>query len=165
MKLKAELSDAEYSLSISRKDRKVMAEVDGRKYELEIHEGQGNGYLLFDETNVYDCRVEVLSEIFAVHMRRHSYAIRIIDPKRLRSTESVGRHDHGSAQIVAPMPGKVVRVLVAVGSQVNAGTGILVVEAMKMQNELKSPKAGTVVSIRAEPGATVNAGEVLAVVE
>jgi biotin carboxyl carrier protein len=63
------------------------------------------------------------------------------------------------------MPGKVVRVLVEVGQQVEAGQGVVVVEAMKMQNELKSPKAGTVTELRAKPGSTVNAGDVLAVIE
>ena len=63
------------------------------------------------------------------------------------------------------MPGKVVRVLVERGQEVEAGAGLVVVEAMKMQNELKSPKAGTVVELRAAPGATVNAGDVLVVIE
>jgi len=100
-----------------------------------------------------------------VHLRQRSYPIRVIDPKRLRSTQSDSRHDHGAAEIVAPMAGKVVRILVAEGADVAIGAGILVVEAMKMQNELKTPKAGTVVSIQAEAGATVNAGDVLAVIE
>jgi len=63
------------------------------------------------------------------------------------------------------MPGKVVRVLVAAGTTVEAGAGIIVVEAMKMQNEMKAPKAGVVVSVNAEAGATVNAGDVLAVID
>jgi biotin carboxyl carrier protein len=63
------------------------------------------------------------------------------------------------------MPGKVVRVLVEVGVKVEAGAGIVVVEAMKMQNEMKAPKSGTVVSLTAVPGATVNAGDVLAMIE
>jgi biotin carboxyl carrier protein len=63
------------------------------------------------------------------------------------------------------MPGKVVRVLVAAGTLVETGDALVVVEAMKMQNELKSPKAGTVIEVRAETGATVNAGDVLVVVE
>jgi len=58
-----------------------------------------------------------------------------------------------------------VRVLVRVGEQVAAGAGIVVVEAMKMQNEMKSPKSGILVTLNVEAGATVNAGEVLAVVE
>ena len=63
------------------------------------------------------------------------------------------------------MPGKVVRVLVEEGQEVEAGQGVVVVEAMKMQNELKSPKSGHVAELRAEPGSTVNAGDVLVVVE
>ena len=63
------------------------------------------------------------------------------------------------------MPGKVVRVLVSAGVEVEAGAGILVVEAMKMQNELKSPKKGTIQKIFVSEGATVNSGDVLAIVE
>jgi len=63
------------------------------------------------------------------------------------------------------MPGKVVRVLVETGQQVEVGQGVVVVEAMKMQNEMKAPKAGVIVSVNAEVGATVNAGDLLAVVE
>ncbi len=63
------------------------------------------------------------------------------------------------------MPGKVVRVLVEVGSQVKAGDGIIVVEAMKMQNEMRSPKAGTVIALNVQTGATVNGGDVLVVIE
>ena len=62
------------------------------------------------------------------------------------------------------MPGKVVRVMVRAGEAVEAGQGLLVVEAMKMQNEIKSPKAGKIERIAAQEGQTVNAGEVLAVI-
>ena len=63
------------------------------------------------------------------------------------------------------MPGRVVRVLANLGEAVEAHQGIVVIEAMKMQNELKSPKAGTVAEMRVVPGDTVAAGDVLAVVE
>jgi biotin carboxyl carrier protein len=63
------------------------------------------------------------------------------------------------------MPGKVVRVLVEEGAEVEAGQGIAVVEAMKMQNEMASPKRGRVVALRAREGATVTAGELLATIE
>ena len=68
----------------------------------------------------------------------------------------------GRQQIVAPMPGKVVRLLVKTGDKVEAGQGLLVVEAMKMQNEVRSPKTGTVERLLAKEGQPVNAGEVLA---
>jgi biotin carboxyl carrier protein len=143
---------------------KLKAQVDGRNYELEIRVHE-NGYLVLDGTRVHDCRVEQSQNTFTVHFGPDRYPITIIDPKRLRGTDATGGHDHGTAKIVAPMPGKVVRLLVAEGAEVSAGAGILVVEAMKMQNELKSPKAGKVLSIHVEAGGTVNAGEVLAIVE
>ena len=71
----------------------------------------------------------------------------------------------GRQNIAAMMPGKVVRVLVAMGDAVEAGEGLVVVEAMKMQNEMKSPKAGRVIEVRTRPEATVAAGEVLVVIE
>ena len=77
----------------------------------------------------------------------------------------VPAHHPGAAEIISPMPGKIVRVLVEAGAHVEAGAGIIVVEAMKMQNEMKAPKAGVVVSINAAVAATVNAGDVLAVIE
>ncbi|MDQ3806105.1 MAG: biotin/lipoyl-binding protein, partial [Acidobacteriota bacterium] len=67
--------------------------------------------------------------------------------------------------ISAQMPGRVVRVLVEAGQEVEAGQPVVVVEAMKMQNEMKSPKAGAVAEVRARDGATVNAGDVLVIIE
>jgi len=71
----------------------------------------------------------------------------------------------GPQRITAPMPGRVVSILVSKGDEVEAGAGIVVVEAMKMQNEMKALRAGKVVSIRVSEGATVGAGEVLATIE
>jgi len=93
------------------------------------------------------------------------YAAELHDPRSLRGRKSTGTDDHGPRKLLAQMPGKVVRVLVAEKTEVEAGQGILVVEAMKMQNELKSPKKGTVLKILAAEGAAVNAGDVLAIVE
>ncbi|HEY6122338.1 MAG TPA: biotin/lipoyl-containing protein [Pyrinomonadaceae bacterium] len=165
MKLKAELGDIEHSLSINIDGGTVSATVDDRKYDVTILEGYENRYLLVDGLNVLECRIESKPDKISVHLRQKEYPIRIIDPKRLRSTQTDGSHDHGSVDITAPMPGKVVRVLVSVGAKVNAGSAILVVEAMKMQNELRTPKTGIVVAVRAEPGVTVNSGDVLAVIE
>ncbi len=88
----------------------------------------------------------------------------VFDPRNLRST---GRSaaNQGRQEILSPMPGKVIRVLAAVGDTVEEGQGLVVVEAMKMQNEMKSPKAGTVLEVRTRAEATVGAGEVLLVIE
>jgi biotin carboxyl carrier protein len=101
---------------------------------------------------------------YAVNLRGARFVLEVSDPRKLsRGPGKFARE--GRQKIVAPMPGKIVRVLVAEGDQVEAGQGVVVVEAMKMQNELKAPKAGRVGAISAREGTTVAAGEVLAVVE
>jgi biotin carboxyl carrier protein len=103
--------------------------------------------------------------VFDVTVRGNNHLVTVIDPRRLRTDEDADRHHHGTAEITAPMPGKVVRVLVEAGEEVEAGAGLVVVEAMKMQNEMKSPRAGAVVSIKVAAGDTVEAGTLLAVIE
>lgn len=76
-----------------------------------------------------------------------------------------GAGPHGEQPVLAPMPGRVVRVLVAVGDEVAVRQGVIVVEAMKMENELRSPKAGRVKEVSVTPGTSVEAGRVLLVVE
>lgn len=88
----------------------------------------------------------------------------VIDPRSWRGRRHGSAEAEGRQQIVAPMPGKVVRFLVKAGDTVEAGQGLLVVEAMKMQNEIRSPKSGTVERVLIAEGQTVNAGEVLCVV-
>lgn len=168
MKLKAQLSGEDHEVSLNLNGGLATAEIDGRNYELEVRALGRGEYLLLHASSVYKCRVEnkdSARDSFEVTLQGHARDITITDPKRLRRGQSAGAHDHGAAEIVSPMPGKVVRVLVQAGARVEAGAGIIVVEAMKMQNEMKSPKAGVVVSINAEDGVTVNAGDVLAVIE
>ncbi len=102
-----------------------------------------------------------------VHMvvgsTRYSAGVR--DPRSLRNRRASAGFGEGPQKLVAPMPGKIVRLLVPEKSTVGAGQGVLVIEAMKMQNELKSPKKGVVQQILTSEGATVGAGEVLAIVE
>jgi biotin carboxyl carrier protein len=93
----------------------------------------------------------------------HEFLVEIFDPRAWRRGRGGGIELEGRQQLVAPMPGKIVRVLCAVGHSVKAGEGLLVIEAMKMQNEIRSPKSGIVEKL-AKEGQTVNAGEVLAVV-
>jgi biotin carboxyl carrier protein len=92
------------------------------------------------------------------------FAYEINDPRQRKRSGS-GAGAHGRASIVAPMPGKVVRILVAVGDEVTAGQGIVVVEAMKMQNEMKAPRDGKVTAIDVKENDSVTAGTVLAAIE
>jgi biotin carboxyl carrier protein len=172
MKLKATLGEIPHDVSLSVTEALVIADVDGRHYELALRQRGSGEYLLFNVNEVHNVRVEQRgssslgsSASFEVILRGRAYEIQIEDPKRLRSGQSAGAHHTGAAEIVSPMPGKIVRVLVSAGATVEAGAGVIVVEAMKMQNEMKAPKAGVIASINAIEGATVNAGDVLAVIE
>ena len=168
MKFKALLPDGEHVIQLDHVENSAKASVDGRAYEFDIVALAAGEYLLKIGSEIFRCRVAARRDSqnsFVVDVRGSTHDVTIVDPKRLRSAQSSAAHGHGEAQIISPMPGKVVRVLVEQGATVDAGAGIVVVEAMKMQNEMKTPKAGVVVSLKAEVGATVNAGDVLAVIE
>ena len=100
----------------------------------------------------------------AVRVNGRAFQVEVFDPREMRGRKNAAAGE-GRQKIVAMMPGKVVRVLVAQGDAVEAGQGLVVVEAMKMQNEMKSPKAGRVIEVKTRPEATVAAGEVLMVIE
>ena len=151
MKFKAIIGETEEEVLLELDGTRVKAKIGARTYDFEAREIEPGFYLFFLGNKVREFRVDD--------------RIRIVDPKRLRGGQNSGGHQHGVAEIVAPMPGKVVRVQVEAGAQVDKGAGVIVVEAMKMQNEMKAPRAGVVVSVSVKPGDTVNAGDVLAVVE
>ena len=170
MKLKASISGNEHEVELDLLTNNATVAVDGRRYELEVRGLENGEYLLVNGSKLYDCRVNQKRDVsftndFEVVLRGRHHEVTLIDPKRLRSAQSDGSHHGGAAEIVSPMPGKLVRILVKPGDQVDAGAGVVVVEAMKMQNEMKAPKSGIVISIEAAEGATVNAGDVLAVIE
>lgn len=101
----------------------------------------------------------------AVHIAGERVVYRINDPRSLKARRAHAAGSDGPKAIKASMPGRVVRVLAQKGDTIEAHQGVVVIEAMKMQNELKSPKAGRIVELRVAPGDTVTAGDVLAVVE
>ena len=89
----------------------------------------------------------------------------VADPRSLAAQSGTAAGSDGPRSVRAPMPVRVVRVLAAVGDEVEEHQGLVVIEAMKMQNELKSPKQGRVTRLAAEVGATVSAGDVLILIE
>ncbi|HEX8163371.1 MAG TPA: biotin/lipoyl-containing protein [Pyrinomonadaceae bacterium] len=168
MKLTAEIDGQRHALEVRREGARVFAEVGGRAYELEARPTEAGSHLFVLDGRVYECRVEeggARGGAAKVLVGGRAYEVALFDPRRLRAGGAGGAQNQGRAVVAATIPGKLVRVLVEEGARVEAGDGLVVVEAMKMQNELKSPKAGTVVELRARAGETVNAGDVLVVVE
>ena len=119
---------------------------------------------LLSGTQQRELRVEIEGDEYVVTLRGRKIRVRIEDPRQWNGS-GAGKSGAGVAKVASPMPGKVVKLLVAVGDLVEAGQGLVVVEAMKMQNEMKSPIAGTVIKVQSEEGATVTANQVLVVVE
>ena len=100
----------------------------------------------------------------ALYISGRTISWQIEDPRSLRRRRRVAGAN-GPIALKASMPGRVIRVLLETGDPVAAHQGILVVEAMKMQNELKAPREGRLAELRVEPGETVASGQVLAVIE
>lgn len=168
MKLFAEQNNERHKINFNQTGEKVSAEIDGRIYDLEVSEPEPNVFLFKRDGEIFEIFVspnEKPGEPFKVNTADQYFEVKISDPKRLRGTSAGSGEIEGIAEIKTAMPGKVVRILLEQGAQVQTGDGIIVVEAMKMQNEMKSPKDGVIKEIRFSEGATVNAGDVLAVIE
>ena len=120
-------------------------------------------YSILLDGRSYDVQVERAPQHFIVVLAGQRFEIEVRDPRQW-SRRTGGRSGENRETIAAPMPGKVVRVLVAPGDAVEAGQGIVVVEAMKMQNEMKAGRAGKVLTVAVKEGATVAAGEALATI-
>jgi biotin carboxyl carrier protein len=166
MKLQASIEGENHDIEVTRDGDRLFARVDDRQYELEASEPEPNVYLLKHEARIF--------EIFSSPQKNAAYSVRvgsvemdvtISDPKRLRGTAAGPDDSSGKAEIKTAMPGKVVRILKDVGDTVEKGEGVIVVEAMKMQNEMKSPKDGIVKELRVTESDTVGAGDVLVVIE
>ena len=115
--------------------------------------------------HAYEIKREQTATDLHLWVGRSRFAVELRDPRSLRSRQRAAGDEKGPRKVLAPMPGRIVRLLAAENSEVEAGQGIVVVEAMKMQNEIKSPKKGTVKKVLATSGAAVNSGDVLAIVE
>lgn len=162
MKLFAEIKNQTHKIKIERKAEKIFAEIDEKYYELEASEPEPNVFLLKYNNQIYQAYVAPNN---LVSLGKHQFEITLTDPKRLRGSSVTSEQNDGASEIKTAMPGKVVRVLVDQGSEIKQGESVIVVEAMKMQNEMKSPKDGVIKEIRFHEGSTVNAGDILVVIE
>ena len=137
--------------------------VDGRLVEANAIRISRGAYSILLGGRSLEVSAEETSNGFLLRANGLEFQVEIVDPRSWRRGRGSGIELEGRQQLIAPMPGKIVRALVAAGQKVHAGQGLLVIEAMKMQNEIRSPKSGTVEKLARE-GQTVNAGEILAIV-
>jgi biotin carboxyl carrier protein len=153
-----------YRLDLDQIEGSWSCRVDGREIEVDAVLARPNVLSLRIGNKAYEVKCERVGGDVHIWVGSRRFSAEVRDPRSLRSRVRAV-DEHGPKKLTAPMPGKVVRVLLSQGAEVEAGAGVLVVEAMKMQNEVKSPKKGTIQKILVAEGAAVNAGDVLAIVE
>lgn len=162
----------EHTLELERGDG-LSCRLDGEAFEAEAVEVSPGVYSILLGQKSFEAHVAPASasdgtsgksNLYGVQIDGTTYSVAIRDPRRwVRKRGGTARE--GKQNIAAPMPGKVIRILASENQQVEAGQGLVVVEAMKMQNEIKSPKPGRVARVLVREGQAVNAGETLLVVE
>ena len=154
-----------HRLELARKAEQWECKLDGRVVPIDVVMLRRNVLSLLIESVSYEVRREQSVAGLRLSIGTKRYAVELKDPRSLHSRRAESGSTEGKKKVIAPMPGKIVRVLVQEKMEVQAGQGVVVVEAMKMQNELKSPKQGIVQRVMAVEGANVNAGDVLLIVE
>ncbi|HWR50296.1 MAG TPA: biotin/lipoyl-containing protein [Bryobacteraceae bacterium] len=159
---------------------KAKVSVDGRPFEIDLErdgadwkasgrpvsvvEVEPGIYSVLLGGRSYEARIEKTLGGIAVNVGPRRYSVDVADPRQFtRTSGAAGRQ--GRQRVIAPMPGKIVRVLVMAGDSIEVGQGIAVIEAMKMQNEMKAPKSGRIVALQAKEGQPVSTGDVIAEIE
>ncbi|MBX5494742.1 MAG: biotin/lipoyl-binding protein [Bryobacteraceae bacterium] len=169
MKFDIRLGDKDGHLELQQKGgdwtfRADWAGEESREGTASVLEVEPGVYSVLANGRSFEVRIIQRDHHWLVDVDGREYPIEVLDPRSRRGRKAGAVLD-GRQNVTAPMPGKVVRVLVAQGDSVQAGQGLVVVEAMKMQNELRAPRDGVVVQLSAREGAAVAAGEVLVTIE
>ena len=142
-----------------------LCRVQEREIELDVVQLDANTLSIVMGGRSFQARRENGADRQGIFIDGTPYELTIQDARSLKDRRQTAADSAGPLKLTAAMPGKVVRVLASPGDTVQAGKGIVVIEAMKMQNELRSPKDGTLKEVLAREGMNVNAGDVLAVLE
>jgi len=164
MKLEIHFGGRARVVELAQADGRLACSIDGKVIDADAVEISPGIYSLLINGRSFEVRVDEHPDGLRIHTGHREFPVKVVDPRAWR-----GKHGHsveaeGRQQVHAPMPGKVVRLLVKQGEAVEAGKGLLVVEAMKMQNEIRAPKSGTVERLHVGEGQAVNAGDLLAVI-
>lgn len=154
-----------HKLELAREGNRWLCRLDGRDLEADALITRRDVMSVVIDGIAYEVKRERTPTDLHLWVKNSRFGVEVRDPRSLRSRKAGAAGGEGPQKVLAPMPGKVVRVLLTAGSAVEVGQGVVVVEAMKMQNELKSAKKGTVKQVLVAEGASVTAGEVLAIIE
>jgi biotin carboxyl carrier protein len=163
MKFEVALNGKRRMIDIERDSHRWRISLDGQPLDVDAVEIAPNIFSVLLNGKSHEVRITpTASGALTLQTAHHEFTAEVIDPRAWRGRRHSALEAQGRQKILAPMPGKIVRVLVQAGEKVEAGQGLLVVEAMKMQNEIRSHKTGRVERLLVKEGQPVNASEVLA---
>jgi biotin carboxyl carrier protein len=145
-------------------DGKTRFRIDGGAVFADASEITPDTYSILLEGRSFEVWLRPTREGLLAVCGEQEFPVQVRDPRAWRGAQGPLPAAEGRQQVTAPMPGKVVRVLIAAGQTVEKGQGLVVVEAMKMQNEIRAPKAGAVERVFVKENDTVGAGEPLATI-
>lgn len=164
MKLQIEIGGKKREVELMRAGERPVWTIDGQRLEADPTEVSPGVYSILINGKSFEVRMEHFATELRATTAGREFRIVIQDKREWRRKRGSAVEAEGRQQVFAPMPGKIVRVLVKTGDAVRAGQGLVVVEAMKMQNEIRAPKSGMIDRVAVIDGQTVNAGEVVAIV-
>jgi len=168
MKLAIELGGKQHIVELVRAGERLRCNLDGKALEADAVELAHGVYSILMGGESLEVRVEPRSKVGVSGLRvvvgSREFSADVRDARQWRRRRGAAAEAEGRQQVLAPMPGKIIRVLVKAGDSVEMKQGLAVVEAMKMQNEICSPKSGVIERIMVTEGQTVNTGEVLAII-
>ena len=162
MKISALIGEHNFDVQVDRDDGHFVVKVGDRTHRVDARKLEGDFYSILDGQESYEVGVERVGDGYKVRRGASVVTVNFVDPSRSGRAKLA---KSGPEQIVTHMPGRVVRILVAEGDKVEAGQGVIVVEAMKMENEISTDKGGTVKSVVVEEGQSVDGGAELLVIE
>lgn len=159
------IGDKNYRVELARSGSGWRCRLNGREFNLDaVPMAKGSISVLINGQSYYATQ-EFTDGESTIVVGRERFSVVVRDPRSLRGRRASASSTAGTRRITAPMPGKVVRVLAPAGTEIDIGQPVLVIEAMKMQNELKAPKKGRVSKINVSEGTAVEAGQILAEIE
>ena len=163
----AKLGEQSYTVEIEENGKSVYrVSVDGNEFLVDGKKTGRTNFSLIVDNRSFEIEVDNTDDEYRVLVDGRNYRIHLVDERRVRvGAAQSGLQFQGRQMVSVPMPGKIIAVLVAVGDAVEKGQGLVIVEAMKMENEVRSPISGEVKEIKVKPGDTVEGGALLVIVE
>jgi biotin carboxyl carrier protein len=164
LKFQVRIKDRSFEVAVAGEGDRYDVLIDGKSHPVALIFSDASHDVLLHNNTCYDAVLVEEAGAYAVDVRNHVFRVEVHDPRK-KGLASSTLGDGGGKTVSAKMPGRVIKLLVAPGTEVAEGQGLLILEAMKMQNEIRAPRAGVVASLPAAEGAAVESGQPLVIFE